>query len=219
MSNAKGLTRDDVLRLFWAAFLSSKVTREGQVPGYDRWWGNALPNARVRGHAYAESCWRKVDRDGRDPDEVVRAGVNAFRGELHATAEVSIAQTRSDPEYAAFRQDILRQILADGLRPFEVAALLEAALGRFPGIDWPEIDELRAWDKTWGGEIPEGTMIWNRATGKLEPWPHATQDQPAVAPSGRSGPGMDVARRVGEIDDPGASLAVSSSDDVPPPAE
>jgi hypothetical protein len=45
-------TYDDLIRHFWAAFLSSPVN-DGSVPGFDQWYSKSTPEARQAGVAHA----------------------------------------------------------------------------------------------------------------------------------------------------------------------
>jgi len=74
--------RAEIRRRFWATFLGSKVQSDGQVPGLRRWHDGATRFAQDLASLYANSCALKVERDGRDPDECIQAGVTALRAEL-----------------------------------------------------------------------------------------------------------------------------------------
>lgn len=190
-------TRNDVVRSFWARFMEAKVGKDGQVPGFARWHDNATPHARQVGERFAESCWLKVSR-GREVGEVVAAGVNAFRADLKLHRHAVEAK---DPVYAKWRFDLVHDVLRDGARPFEVAAMLEQRKFEFPEIGDDEIELYREWGEVWGGPIPEGRPVWNPATGRLEEWPHRNVVPVELV---RSGP---------------APSLPSAQDDEPPPPE
>lgn len=76
------IVADDIRRQFWAVFLGSKVASDGQVPGFSRWWDQADDWQRHQGTRYADACLAKIERDHRDAEECVAAGVAAFRETL-----------------------------------------------------------------------------------------------------------------------------------------
>jgi hypothetical protein len=164
------VTEQDVVRSFWARELESKVSSDGSVLGFAAWWSKATPHARRRGSAYALACARKVLNEKREVNECIAAGVAAFRMELRMQR---MAESAKDPEYGKFRFGLIDQILVDGLRPFEVAAMLDQKHDVFPEIRDDEIDEYREWGEVWGGPIREGKLVWNARTHQLEEWPHA----------------------------------------------
>lgn len=72
----------DVTRLFWALFLGAEIQADGQVTGFRRAWDRLSPWAQRECDRYAYFAWVKVERDHRDPDECVRAGVSSLRERL-----------------------------------------------------------------------------------------------------------------------------------------
>jgi hypothetical protein len=73
------LAAPDVRRRFWAMFLDSAVQSDGQVPGFSAWWDRADDHQRRAAQRYASSAALKIERDHRDPDECLAAGVSALR--------------------------------------------------------------------------------------------------------------------------------------------
>ena len=80
----KGLdSKDNVTRAFWATFLDSEVKKDGQVPGFSRFYDAADEWTQNQCDRYCYWTWIKIQRDNRDPDECIEAGVKALREQLN----------------------------------------------------------------------------------------------------------------------------------------
>lgn len=144
---ADKLTRGDVVRRFYALFLESSVASDGQVKGFAKWYDTSTRYARQKAEAMAEAAWRKINGGHPDPDEVIILAVQGLRLALEYAPPIQ--ETRSSPEYAAFRFDLIRMIQDQNLRPLEVAAILEQRRAEFPEIETWEIENLRDAREDW----------------------------------------------------------------------
>lgn len=149
----------EVVSAFWALFLGSEVAKDGQVKGYQTWCRAASEFAEQEAHRCAEWCWIKIERDGRDPDECIAAGVRYARDSIRRYQ--APAEETPDPEYSAFRMSLIHRIMEEKLKPIEVARILESAADRFPLITLQECTLLRAMGDWWTPEEKPPTW-WDR---------------------------------------------------------
>lgn len=140
--------RGDVIREFWALFLDSKVGKDNQVPGFRRAWDTLGPQAQHTADLYAESCWIKIQRDHRDPDECIAFGVAALRLVLEHQGHES-TPLRPRPEYVAFRKGLVERIRSEHLTPEQVGHILMDAADQFHEIERDEIERLIRAGKDW----------------------------------------------------------------------
>lgn len=73
----------DYRRSFWALFLGSTVQKDGQVPGFSRWYDSATPWVREEATSVAYWAAIKIGRGDRDPDECLASGVRHLRSRIH----------------------------------------------------------------------------------------------------------------------------------------
>jgi len=130
---------DEVTRKFWAVFLGVQVGKDGKVPGFRHAWDKLSPWAKAKADAHCRWTAIKIERDGRDEDECITAGVAALRAELKWEPP---PQKRSHPEYAKFRFEIIDRVLTEHLKPFQVAKLLEDNIDRFPFLTDTEVQSV-----------------------------------------------------------------------------
>lgn len=156
--------RDDVIRQFWSEFLSLPVEKDGQIKGLRR-IRNEMPQEHQRGaDRYAESCWMKIERDGREPVECVASGVEALRRELRSNPDPE-PERRGEDGYTRFRNDLIQRIREEHLTPLAVAQTLESAADVFPQVELAECRRLREmgehWQPIYGNPIETPTW-WER---------------------------------------------------------
>ena len=137
-----GSNRDDVVRRFWAAFLGSKVDRSGRVDGYSRWCFSHSGRENGLAHHFAEWCWLKIERDSREVEECIAAGVAALQDKLDAEPK----SVRSEPEYATFRFALIDRIFAEHLTPAQVAVELLAYRDSHASGEVPTMAEIGSLD-------------------------------------------------------------------------
>jgi hypothetical protein len=82
---------DELTRRFWALYIGSKVEKDGQVLGFRAFWDRMTDHAHQEADRYCHWPWRKIQRDGRDPDECIAAGVRTLREALR------LYQARPEP--------------------------------------------------------------------------------------------------------------------------
>lgn len=77
-SGTEPINHDSIVRRFWAALLGVEVQVDGQVPGFAAYYQKLSFEARVAATAYAESCWIKIERDHREPNECIASAIGAL---------------------------------------------------------------------------------------------------------------------------------------------
>lgn len=128
----------DAVRMFWSMFLQVKVSSDGSVPGFNRWWSEAHPDLRAIGQRMAVAAAHKVDA-GAPSDQVVIPAVAAFRR--------SVQQFRprregdSPPAWSQFCGEVFAQVMDHGWKPPQVLQALYGAEERFVALDCP----IREW--------------------------------------------------------------------------
>lgn len=138
------VTHDQVIREFWAAYLESDVAKDGAVKGFSAWWDRTDPQLRAEAQRMELLCWRRV-KAGASVTEAVADSVR----ELVRWQEHRVRPRKARPGYVTYRLGLRERIRHEGLRPFEVAAMLELAMAEHPEIPIAEIDAYRAMGEEW----------------------------------------------------------------------
>ena len=97
--------RDSAVRTFFATFLDSKVLPDGSVPGYDKWWQSASPEARNAASRHAQILGQRVvngDHFGNALEEELRACRSAIR---------SIVPPSDNLELRAATKDLIDSVM------------------------------------------------------------------------------------------------------------
>lgn len=155
---------DSAIRQFWAAFLESRVERDGDVPGFADWWAGATEWARKTAGRY---CSRAVLSGGGE-DEIGVAVVG-----LRAALRFPPTEQRSDHAYGLFRLQVIQDIFSKGLKPIDVAQILESAADKFPQITYEECRRYREMNDIWqpwvGPQLPLERVAQIRAGNLATP--------------------------------------------------
>lgn len=133
------ITRERIKARFWASWTNQPLTKdESGVKGGIL----HLDERELRiGDCYAEACFLKIERDHRDADECVAAGVDGFTRRMER--EPSRRQPRSRADYAAWRMSVLDMLAAPKVRPIppvEVAEMLRERAGEFRHLAGDALD-------------------------------------------------------------------------------
>ena len=90
-------SRDDVVRRFWAEFIGSEVTKDGDVPGFDSFWSGMEYRAR-------RLVMREAQTVG-DSDEAITAGIARVRSYLGALQpEIPLSERPREVQDQVFGQ-------------------------------------------------------------------------------------------------------------------
>lgn len=139
-------TLDDVQRRFFASLLGGELRKDGSLPGFAEALRKWSEHKVALAQHYAWAAWRKITRDGREPDECIAAAVVAFEQRIALEDQPT---TQSRPEYAAFRMALIQRILDERLLPRQVAIILEGRAEHYPEISYDEVLSLRRMGDEW----------------------------------------------------------------------
>lgn len=106
--------RDDITRSFWALLMGGKISADGQIPGFRKFWNKLTPWAQRECDRYAHWTWRKIERDGRDVDECIAEGVHALRIQLADEPPEVVYPPPSSADVDAIVKAIVAHVEASG---------------------------------------------------------------------------------------------------------
>ena len=139
----------DAVRAFWALYLGSKITSDGSVPGFNRWWTESHEGLRKIGQRMASECGYHADR-GAPADQVVIPAVAQFRRAVQQF--VPPRHEESPPAWASFCGEIFARVMDNGWKPPHVLQALYGAEERFVALGCPIrewIADLEAMGEEW----------------------------------------------------------------------
>lgn len=127
-------TDSDLRRLWWALFLDSKVEADGQIRGFSEWCQAQGDDAYALISAIPQWCVEKIRRDGRDPEECLRAGIRYARQSLAMRMRPAAYAEPTHAEVGALIDMLAERLSWDKAGPVAASGL--AAMLRAQRAEW-----------------------------------------------------------------------------------